>query len=318
MARFWLATFELNPAPAEAWPTPRPPPAGGWAIEVIGEEDECAVLLSTVDDRAKPSRLECLVGFANDCERCDLWHGRGFPLQDAEITLTDGVLRVWAAGFLATPVIDYRGGAGHHRPPRWCSDSGEAKSAPEAELDVTYSQAQRAPDFAAPATRVRRKPVSWRAPRQDIRELAPVELTIGLAAARLPSLAKFPAGSQVPTAAWTGTLRLPSRPRPAQRKQRGPGGQVRRPRRVLRRLRVPLRRGGGHRIPHRSRPPRHRGGRGDLEEPDHLRRERVDDILEEMIEPLNFHRERGPMPTSAIGRRPGPSRWSCCATAGCG
>ena len=113
------------------------------------------------------------------------------------------------------------GEAGHHRAARWCSTRERPSPRPKPSSTSPIRRRSVAPDFAAPATRVRQKPVSWRAARQDIRELAPFELTIGLAAARLPSLAMFPAGSQVPTAAWTGTLRLPSWPRPAQRKQRG-------------------------------------------------------------------------------------------------
>ena len=57
MASFWLATFELNPR-AEVRTDARAP-AGAWAIEVIREEDEYAVLLSTVDNRGRavPARV---------------------------------------------------------------------------------------------------------------------------------------------------------------------------------------------------------------------------------------------------------------------
>ena len=175
---------------------------------------------------------------------------------------------------------------------------------------MVYSQSQIAPDFAAPATRVRQMPVSWRADRDDLRKLAPFEMEIGLEKARLPSLAMFPTGSQKPIAFWTGSLRLPSwPPENARKDQRKGPGQVRRPRarsfdradyfvgssfrfeevEVLG-FRIDLDRQGIETV------------EDSLESPDHRRTERIDDLIEEMIEPLNFH--HGPRHVSHFRYRP--------------
>ena len=268
MASFWLATFELNPRPLKSGR--RRTPAGGWAIEVIGRRTSARSSCPPWTTPPKPSRLECLVGFANDCERCDLWRGRGFRLQDAEITLEDDILRVLGGRLPREPgdqlrvelvTIDramvLRLGRGQVR-------------ARKPTLDVTYSQSQVAPDFAAPATRVRQKPVSWKADRRGPPRAGSVR-------------ADDRSGDRPDCRAWRCSRRAPKsrqrsgpepcdcprgRPRGAQgpAQAAGPGpGQVRSFDRddVLRRLRLPLRRGGGPRIPHRSRPPGHRGGRGD-------------------------------------------------------
>ena len=308
MASFWLATFELNPQ-AKSGPTAHP--AGWWAIEVIREEHEFAVLLSTVDHPTAPTRLECRVGFANGCNRCDLWRGRGFRLQDAEIRLDGDVLRVLSAGFLANPVIDYAAEL-LTIAPAIHPGSEKVKSAPKAKgpLDVVYSQSQIAPDFAAPATRVRQMPVSWKADRDDLRKLAPFEMKIGLEKARLPSLAMFPTGSQKPIAFWTGSLRLPSwPPEKARKDQRKGPGQVQRPRarsfdradyfvgssfrfeevEVLG-FRIDLDRQGIETV------------EDSVESAGHRRTERIDDLIEEMIEPLNFH--HGPRHVSHFRYRP--------------
>ena len=183
---------------------------------------------------------------------------------------------------------------------------------------VVYSQAQIAPDFAAPATRVRQKPVSWTADRRrHPRAGSRSSLTIDLATARLPSLAMFPAGSQQPIAVLD---RNPETAVVAARdassaQGAGPGrGQARPDRaRLLRRLRLPLRGRGGPRVPHRSRPPRHRDGRGDRRIGARtIVAERIDDVPRGDDRAAELpSRPEGTYPTSAIGRRPGRSRWSC-------
>ena len=283
MASFWLATFELK--------TPYPAPAGAWAIEVIREEDEYAVLLSAVDNPAEPSRLECLVGFANGCKLCDLWRGRGFRLQDAEITLSGDVLRVRSAGFLAGSVIDYAAKLLSIEP-GW-PPSAEAESAKIGNpLAVAYLQEQVAPDYAAPATRVRRKAVPWPADRRDIGELAPFDVSIDPATARLPSLAMFPAGTHQPTRVWTGTLDMPTWPRefpqqrarPSDRLDYFVGSAFRFDDVEILGFRLDLGRLGIE-AEETAEPA--------TEEPDPRRGGRIDTFLEKMIEPLNFHRAQG-------------------------
>ena len=174
-----------------------------------------------MDNPAEPSRLECRVGFANGGKLCDLWRGRGFRLQDAEITLSGDVLRVRSAGFLDDPVIDYAARAAHHRA-RMATPAEAASAKTGKPLARRLFAGAVAPDFAAPATRVRRKAVSWPADRHDLRELAPFDISIDPATARLPSLAMFPAGTHQPTASLDRdpgpadvAARVPAAARPA-------------------------------------------------------------------------------------------------------
>src|SRR6478672_8654213 len=103
MANFWLATFELDqhkdPVSSSATPLAAED-ARAWAIEIIQENDEFALLFSTVDNPLFPTKLQCRIGFANGSKSCSVWRERGFPLVDAAIKHDRDGLHVYSPCFL--------------------------------------------------------------------------------------------------------------------------------------------------------------------------------------------------------------------------
>jgi hypothetical protein len=217
MAKFWLATFQLeSPLESSMAKSPSPavplavPGAKAWAVEVIEAGDERAVLFSTVDDAVAPQEFVCRIGFANGSKRCALWGDRGFPLIDAVITLQDNRLRIRAPGFLAPPAMEYEADLVTITN---MTPVGGAKSS--SALDqATYEQALRAPDARFPATRVAAKSVTWLPKRTNVKEFQDVPANFGLAPAqsRYPNLAPFKDTNPEPTAIWSGDVDLPKWP----------------------------------------------------------------------------------------------------------
>jgi len=211
MARFWLATFKLDPPTATLSSAASPLAATdalGWAIEVIQENEEIAVLFSTVDDPISPGKFQCRIGFANGSKSCSVWRDRGFPLVDAIIKFDHDGLRVQSPCFLDSSELEYEAelividGA--------MLDT--AQNTPAAALTVSYEQSQQAPDYAFPATWIKRRQVSWSAKRDNLIAMPPTQLKFTMKPLRLPSLAPFKGGPATPQAIWTGIINLPNWP----------------------------------------------------------------------------------------------------------
>src|SRR5712691_5181656 len=95
--QFWLATFDLSSPPDHSLIGPiLTPGTSSLAIEVLhnANEDEWAVLFSSVDDPMEPKRLKCMIGFTNAAKACNVWLDRGFPLVDAAIAWSGGKLTI--------------------------------------------------------------------------------------------------------------------------------------------------------------------------------------------------------------------------------
>lgn len=150
MAKFWLATFELGAGTSMA---------GAWAIEIIHEEnaDEYAVLLSKADDLRQPKILQCHIGFANAAKACSVWRDRGFPLNDAIIENASGrAFTVRCPCFLTSQEIAYDTEVISMPGLELAARTAASKSAP---LEAAYRQSQEAPDYAFPATWIKRRGV---------------------------------------------------------------------------------------------------------------------------------------------------------------
>lgn len=215
MAKFWLATFQLeSPLESSVATATSPavplavPGAKAWAVEVIEAENEYAVLFSTVDDAAAPKELECRLGFANGSKPCALWGDRGFPLVDAVITLQGDSLRIRAPCFLAPPAMEYEADLVTITN---VTPVGAAKSSPALD-QAKYQQTLRAPDARFPATRIAAKSVTWLPKRTNVKEFPDVPVNFGLAPSRYPSLAPFKNGPAKSTAIWSGDVDLPKWP----------------------------------------------------------------------------------------------------------
>jgi hypothetical protein len=211
MARFWLATFKLD-SPTATQPSAASPPAAteapAWAIEVLLEGEEIAVLISTVDRAIPPTKFNCRVGFANGSKSCSVWHDRGFPLVDANIKFDRDGLRVQSPCFLHSTELEYE--------TELIVIAGAmldmAKYPPAAPLTVSYEQSQQAPDYAFPAKWITRRGVSWSTERDDVEAMEPTQLKFTVKSPRLPVLAPIEDGPATPQAIWTGTIDLPKLP----------------------------------------------------------------------------------------------------------
>jgi hypothetical protein len=214
MAKFWLVTFAAEAAEGAApiWSqVAAPDKFDGWAIEVIQEETlgEFAILLSRVDNMKAPKKLQCAVGFANGAKASSIWRDRGFPLVDAIIDNSTGVLQVRSACFLPeSDQIDYDveliSIPGITEP----VSSGERVEPPHA----SYDQSQEAADYSFPATWIRRRQVGWSPQRTNTVAVTPQTLTLKVTNPRFPALAPLRSGSVVPQAVWHGTMNLPNWP----------------------------------------------------------------------------------------------------------
>jgi hypothetical protein len=216
MAEFWLATFEMDASV--------PDMAGAWAIEIIHDEtvvhdetlnedrtvQEYAVLLSRADCFKQPKKLQCRIGFANISKACSIWHDRGFPLNDAIIEKADGnECNVRCACFLERAEIHYDAPVISVAGLMVAAETGSPEATP---LAASYEQSQEAPDYAFPATWIRRMKVGWSPNRASVVRIPPTVLTLNLAAARFPILAPFKSGKITPKAVWHGTMELPKWP----------------------------------------------------------------------------------------------------------
>jgi hypothetical protein len=208
MAKFWLATFAPQAAQAAApisSPVAAPDKLGGWAIEVIHEESEFAVLLSKVDNIKAPKKLQCALGFANGAKASSVWRDRGFPLVDAIIDNSDNVLQVRSACFLVSDEIDYDVELISIPGITVPDPSGERVEPPEA----SYEQSQEAADYAFPATWIRRRQVGWSPARKNTIAVTPQTLALRVTTPRFPDLAPLTGGNVTPQAVWHGTVDLP-------------------------------------------------------------------------------------------------------------
>jgi hypothetical protein len=213
MAKYWLATFVPDPAmSARAVAQVAPADsAAGWAIEVIQEEQlgEFAVLLSRVDDVRAPKKLQCVVGFANGSKASSIWRDRGFPLIDAIIDNPDTKeLHIRSACFLEPDEINYDAPLISIPGMTVVPPHGDHVDPPPA----VYEQSQEAPDYAFPATWIRRRQVSWSPKRTDTITVTPPTLLLKVLSPRLPSLAPLKSGDVTPKAIWYGTMELPEWP----------------------------------------------------------------------------------------------------------
>jgi hypothetical protein len=205
MASFWFATFRPSPtALLRSVAVPLAAEVKTWVVEVIAEGEERAVLLSTTNSSL--GTLECRLGFANGGKSCTVWRDRGFPLMDAAITFDNGIVSVRSACFLADPAIRYDVELIRINGVTLDAQQGKALAG---SFPVSYRQSQTAPDFAYPATRVRRKPVFWPTVRGQVSALDPFPVTIELERTRLPGL---PPLEPVPTAVWVGIADVPPWP----------------------------------------------------------------------------------------------------------
>ena len=203
MAKFWLATFELGAGTNMA---------GAWAIEIIHEENtsEYAVLLSKADDLRQPKTLQCHIGFANAAKACSVWRDRGFPLNDAIIENDNGrAFTVRCPCFMASQAVAYDTEVISIPGLELATPTSSATPAP---LDIAYRQSQETPDYAFPATWIKRKGVAWSPLRSNVVAIPPAQISLKVVAARMPNLAPFTAALITPQAVWHGTIELPKWP----------------------------------------------------------------------------------------------------------
>ena len=154
--------------------------------------------------------MECLLGFTNGAKACNIWRDRGFPLLDASINRQEGgELRVCLPLFREETSMQYDtplftlSGVG----------IGDGSQAVDAMIAPSYRQFIAAPDSAQPDELLARREVTWHPYRSGVRQLFPERLaraTITLCAppARCPSLSPLKTG-MTPTAGWCGEITLP-------------------------------------------------------------------------------------------------------------
>ena len=204
MVDYWIATFEvrLPGLPMEEVPTNDRVEA--WALEVLRDKrGEYALLLSKADHADFPRKLQCSIGFANGAKSCSVWRDRGFPLVDAQIRQQRGWLTVRSPSFIpGQDGLDYDASLIQINGPLFQAGSAGDPFA------VVYAQSQDAPDYAFPATWLRRKRVTWRSARPNASMPDPQLFKIRITPPKLPQLAPF-VGALVPRKVWTGTLDLP-------------------------------------------------------------------------------------------------------------
>ncbi len=223
MTRFWLATFVIE-APADP-SIAGPIVAAGTqdvAIEVLRENDDWAVLFSSVTGAQDPSSmaLTCLIGFTNVAKACNVWLDRGFPLIDAAIEWTgQGALKIRAPFFSEKPVMHYDTQllqlSGIDFGPA-TAVATEPRPAAGRALGASYRQHLLAPDGAQPDVFVTRAAVTWTPERSNVQALpagkaSDIQLDLGAPPARCPSLAPLGDHPRQATAAWLGDIRVPDK-----------------------------------------------------------------------------------------------------------
>jgi hypothetical protein len=221
MAKFWLATFKLPSVAAPKAGAPRMlagatplavPNVEAWAIEIIEDGNERAVLLSTVEgDPANPDKFVCRIGFANDAKSCAVWGDRGFPLSDAIIDLTrfgSGDLEkvtVRSPCFLSPRAVEYE-------PDLFSitnSSPGHKVSRPKPLASAIYSQTLKAPDVVFPGTHIQQKGFDWTPRRSKVEALTDTESTFKVAPSRYPKLIPLNDGKFKPVGFWKGEVDMP-------------------------------------------------------------------------------------------------------------
>lgn len=220
MTRFWLATFDLQPATEEFVPGPIVRAGAQYvAIEVLRDNDQWAVLFSSVEDPLAAPQLTCLIGFTNAAKACNLWLDRGFPLVDADIRWEDsGELRVVAPLFSDEPVMHYETELLVMSGIDFGSTTEGKRPPPEAPFGV-YRQQFVAPDGAQPDVFVSNADVQWTPGRFDVQSLATgqsqtgrlISLDLGKVPARCPSLAPLGGKTLQARAAWSGRFEVPKK-----------------------------------------------------------------------------------------------------------
>ena len=226
MPQFWLGTFRPTSPPPPTNSPSQPLAASGastFAIEVIREDAQIAVLFLTVDDVDKPQRLTCLVGFVNGAQASSMFRDAGFPLVDAEIVLKDtsGALSVNCACFGEEPEMMYNAPLISLTGVRFEEDPNGGA------IDARYDQAEFSPDYLDPATSLLRKAVYWRPNRSRVHAAKALGLTVYLGERiRVPNLVPLESGQLTILNAWSGQMddprswKVEPSPEPEQRSPR--------------------------------------------------------------------------------------------------
>lgn len=228
-AEFWLGILDLSTLAQASGSMAEPLLSSD--IRYVGIEvlripgtNDVGVLFSRAQDANTPVDLDCRIGFTNVAAACTLWRDRGFPLVDAVITLDGaGMLEVRAAYYSkyvgpqadAPPLVRL----GPISFPPNAADAantattvGTPGTANTLAFNVTYRQAEQAPDPARPATVVRRRALQWSGTHSSVNALGKPQLRFAMADARSPSLKPLDTATVTLAAAWSGAVAIPAHP----------------------------------------------------------------------------------------------------------
>jgi len=203
MAKFWLATFQ-TPEPAPTTSAATPLAASGssrFAVELIEQGDDRAVLFSSVDDLDNPQKLTCLVAFCNTTSAALVWRDRGYPILDAsiEFDVPNARLSVKCACFRAGNEMDYgTDDVIAVEGVQWASSQSPAK------FPATYAQAEESPDFSLPATMLVRRAITWTPYRDHVQAAGQARVTLHLEGVRSPSFLPLAHGPLYLNRVWSG------------------------------------------------------------------------------------------------------------------
>jgi hypothetical protein len=201
--QFWLGLCKVAGSETSDPPPGHPLLSNGarlFAVEVVREGEELAVLFSTVEDM-KSGDLRCMIGFASSTKTCSLWADRGFPLVDAAIAHKGKTLTV-TSPFFAVP------GSMQYDSPLLTLEGIEfaPTTGPGADVGGCYRQWLQAPDDGLPATLVERRAITWKPKRTQVNALKPQKIGMRIEKSRSPGLLPFETGEQVFQRVWTGEL----------------------------------------------------------------------------------------------------------------
>lgn len=298
--KYWLATYRMTGPDVPTRESAAPLLMSGaseFAIEVIQEEGtgKYAVLFSSISfDKKKhssaerPDFLTCQVGFTNASDASTAWQDRGFPLVEADISYdsrslvlcvsvpffgesTAGKTQVeYDQNFFEITGVVFAGGESY----------GELRR-------IIYEQFVEGPDGAQPATMVSRKLERWLPSRSVVADSgkSPPSIQFSNARTKWPSLSPFAEGGVQLVRTWTGFVDIPiidSEPEPGSKSGKNA------PLQPDRSVKHCVRRSSFLGSPsYRFDDVEVLGFRIELDE---LAPERLQ-ILDKMIEPLNFHLE---------------------------
>jgi len=215
MVDFWLGTFRLGELPADpVFSSLFPRGTDTVAIELLRDGDHYGVLFSSVDDAVLPSYLTCKIGFSNASKACNIWHDRGFPLVDAEIAVDTAkrVVQVTTSFFREPTSIQYDELLLELSGIDFTQQTGAPSNAPAA----AYHQEQRSPDSVQPNLLITRDPVTWIPQRGNTYQIATANrqqttLAVDPPAPRSPSLAPLSVASLELVNSWVGSIEHPPR-----------------------------------------------------------------------------------------------------------